>query len=270
MLEVVSALFVFVVGAMVLLLVRGGSRLRVVPPLTVDRARPPLGRLFPWMLAALVAAVLIFGVGLMPWISLAISVLIGVSAAILTGFLATRRIARLEFQLADSLDLMVSTLRAGGSLLESLTSAGREAGPALRPLLHELVERIQFGEQPREALADLEARIPLESFRLFTFTLATHWEGGGSLATTLSNVGRTIRDRVTVVRRVRAQAVETQVSVIGVLVITYGLALLMWHNYPDRFGAFAGSELGSRFIAASILMQGVGLFWITRLTKIEV
>ena len=91
-----------------------------------------------------------------------------------------------------------------------------------------------------------------------------------SLATTLSNVGRTIRDRVDVKRRVRSQAVETQVSVVAVLVITYGLAAMMWNNYPDRFLTFATSELGSMFIGLSIFLQAVGLFWISRISRIEV
>ena len=136
--------------------------------------------------------------------------------------------------------------------------------------MHELIERIRLGERPESVLTSLEERVPLESLRLFTFTLGAHWQGGGSLATTLSNVGRTIRDRFEVARRVRGQAVETEVSVVGVMVVTYSLALLMWNNYPDRVELFATSELGSMFIGFTIVMQGFGIFWISRVTRIEV
>ena len=57
---------------------------------------------------------------------------------------------------------------------------------------------------------------------------------------------------------------------IGVLVVTYGLALLMWFNYPERMQLFATSQLGSMFIGVTILLQGIGLLWIARMTKIEV
>ena len=58
--------------------------------------------------------------------------------------------------------------------------------------------------------------------------------------------------------------------VVAVLVITYGLAAMMWNNYPDRFLTFATSELGSMFIGLSIFLQAVGLFWISRISRIEV
>lgn len=204
------------------------------------------------------------------WIAAAIGAVAAVSLSLLLGMLVARKLSQLELQLANAIDIMVSTLRAGGGLSDALDGAAGEAQSPLRGFLYELIERIRLGERSEVVLASLEQRIPLESFRLFTFTLAAHWQGGGSLATTLSNVGRAIRDRVDVVRRVRSQAVETQVSVVGVMVVTYGLALLMWQNYPERVQTFAESEIGSMFIGASILLQAIGLFWISNMTKIEV
>ena len=213
---------------------------------------------------------LILGTGMLAWIAAAIGVVAAVLVHLLLATIVARKLAQIELQLANAIDLMVSSLRSGGGLSDALEGAAREAKQPLRGYLLELIQRIRLGERPEVVLASLEQRIPLESLRLFTFTLAAHWQGGGSLATTLSNVGRAIRDRVDVVRRVRSQAVETQVSVVGVLVVTYGLALLMWQNYPERVQLFAESELGSMFIGLSILLQGIGLFWISTMTKIEV
>ncbi len=226
--------------------------------------------LIPWVVGPLVAGIVVMTNDIVPWIAVAIGGVAAVSTSILIQFIAAQRVARLESQLADSVDLMVSTLRAGGGLTDALSSAAQEAGRPLRGYLHELIERIRLGERPESVLTSLEERVPLESLRLFTFTLGAHWQGGGSLATTLSNVGRTIRDRFEVARRVRGQAVETEVSVVGVMVVTYSLALLMWNNYPDRVELFATSELGSMFIGFTIVMQGFGIFWISRVTRIEV
>ena len=274
MVEVLVVLLIFVAVAFIVLAVRGGRvsveaddavRPAVAPEMM---ARPNM--LLPWVVGLVVVAALKVGVGVPLWISVAIGVAVGIGVGILLRFLARRWVNKLEFQLADGIDLIVMTLRAGGSLPMALTTAARESKRPLRSYLNELVERIRIGERPELVLADLEDRIPLESFRLFSYALAAHWEGGGSLASTLSNVGRTIRDRVDLARRVSAQAVETQVSVLGVLAITYGLALLMWNNYPDRVDKFISSEIGSGFIALTIFLQGLGLFWISRMTKIEV
>ena len=105
---------------------------------------------------------------------------------------------------------------------------------------------------------------------MFAFTLGAHLDSGGSAATSLAEIARAIRDRIDVIRRSNSQSAETQASVVGILAITYGLALLMWNNYPDRVDKFISSEIGSGFIALTIFLQGLGLFWISRMTKIEV
>ena len=274
MIIALSVLLILVLLAIVLLLVRGGGdeedavqyELEPAPSSPFLRRYP----LLPWIVGLTTAAVLGFVVSLIPWIACAIGLLAGIAVRVGIDAWKARQAARFELQLANGLDLIVGSLRAGAGVTEALTTAARQARGALRSSLSELIERIRIGDDPLATLSDLEAQYPLESFRLFTFTLAAHWEGGGSLASTLSNVGSTIRDRVSVRRRVSAQAVETQVSVLGILVITYALALLMWNNYPDRLESFTTSELGSMFVALTILLQAVGMFWIARMTRIEV
>src|ERR1041384_260997 len=91
---------------------------------------------------------------------------------------------------------MVGSLRAGASLLAAFESALEEVGPPLRPYFQEVAGRLRLGDEPRRALRDLQRNVPLETFRLFAPSLTVHWEVGGSLATTLSTVGQTVRDRI--------------------------------------------------------------------------
>ena len=59
------------------------------------------------------------------------------------------------------------------------------------------------------------ARVPLETFRLFSAALTVHQEVGGSLAPTLATVGRIIRDRIELTRRVRSLTVQSRASTAG-------------------------------------------------------
>ncbi|MEM9799948.1 MAG: type II secretion system F family protein [Planctomycetota bacterium] len=204
------------------------------------------------------------------WIGAAAGLLAFVIGRVVATVIVARREARIELRLADAIDLLVSALRAGSSLPEALDSAALSARTPGAETFEELSDRVRVGEPHESVLADIDRRFDLESVRVFTFTLAAHWEGGGSLATSLSNVGRSIRDRVDVTRRVQSQSIETQASVVGVLVITYGLALLMWSNYPARVETFVGSDIGSMFIALSIALQAIGLVWISSMTRVEV
>jgi tight adherence protein B len=143
----------------------------------------------------------------------------------------------------------------------------QDARPPLRPYLQEVVGRVRLGDDPREVIMALAEEVPLDTFRLFSMSLAVHWEVGGSLASTLATVGRTIRDRIELDRRVRAQSIEAHASVAAVLGITYILAYLMWQAGPERMEAFVRSGLGNHLVALVIGLQAVGLIWMSRVSR---
>jgi tight adherence protein B len=202
-------------------------------------------------------------------ISAASGVLIAVVANLFEEQQATEQEALIEAQLASAIGLLVGALRAGSSLLAAFESAIQETGAPLRPYFLEVAGRIRLGDDPRAAVSDLQNRVPIESFRLFGTALAIHWDVGGSLATTLSTVGQTIRDRVELGRRVRAQGVEANASVAVVLLITYGLAFLMWRTNPARMEAFAVMPIGVLLITGAVMLQAVGIIWMARLSRSE-
>jgi tight adherence protein B len=206
-------------------------------------------------------------IGMPVEVAVAGGVLAGVFAHLVEDFIADQRAAAIEAQLAAAIYLMVSSLRAGASLLAAFESALEEVGPPLRPYFQEVAGRIRLGDDPRSAVSDLQRNVPLETFRLFATSLAVHWEVGGSLATTLSTVGQTVRDRIELSRRVRAQGVESQASVAVVLVIAYVLAFLMWRTNPDRLEAFVQTGIGTLIVAAVITLQAIGLLWMARLNR---
>jgi tight adherence protein B len=214
-----------------------------------------------------VALVLSFAVGLPLDVSAAAGALFGVMTHLAEEYHGEQQASIIETQLATAIYLMVGSLRAGASLLSAFESALEEVGPPLRPYFQEVAGRIRLGDDPRAAVSDLQVHVPLETFRLFATSLAIHWEVGGSLATTLSTVGRTVRDRIELARRVRAQSVEAHASVGVVLLITYILGFLMWRTNPDRLNAFLGSSIGTMVVAGVIGMQAVGLIWMSRLNK---
>lgn len=200
-------------------------------------------------------------------VAAAAGLLFGVFAHLIEDFLAAQKAEAIEAQLAAAIYLMVGSLRAGASLLAAFESALEEVGPPLRPYFQEVAGRIRLGDDPRSAVSDLQRNVPLETFRLFATSLAVHWEVGGSLATTLSTVGQTVRDRIELSRRVRAQGVESQASVAVVLIIAYVLAFLMWRTNPDRLEAFVQTGIGTVIVAGVITLQAVGLVWMARLNR---
>ena len=212
-------------------------------------------------------ALMWLAVGLPIEVAAALGLLFGVFAHLVEDFIAGQQSAAIEAQLAAAIYLMVGSLRAGASLLAAFESALEEVGPPLRPYFQEVAGRIRLGDDPRSAVSDLQRNVPLETFRLFATSLAVHWEVGGSLATTLSTVGQTVRDRIELSRRVQAQGIESQASVAVVLGIAYVLAFLMWRTNPDRLEAFVQTGIGTVIVAGVITLQAVGLVWMSRLSR---
>jgi Flp pilus assembly protein TadB len=221
------------------------------------------------------AAVAVLGLGLWLFANWAGAfclalVLIGwIATSIALGAITKRRAIRLETQLAEAIDLIVGALHAGAGTLDALDSAARESREPLRSHLKDLVGAIRLGDSPQDALEDLYRAVPLESYRLFSFTLSVHEETGGSLAPTLTMVARSIRDNVDLKRRIHAETTQAHASVFGIIAITYGIALVTWRTHPDRMEGFVNDYLGIRIIAAAVVLQALGLFWMTRMTKIR-
>lgn len=241
--------------------------LREETPVEPARAFPPRYRWVAPAAGCLFAALLWFGTRLPGEVAVAAGVLVGVLAYLVEEYVAGQQEAKIEAQLAASIDLLVGSLRAGASLLAAFESALQESDPPLRPYFQEVAGRIRLGDDPRTAVTDLQIRVPLETFRLFATSLAIHWEVGGSLATTLSTVGRTVRDRIELSRRVRAQGVESHASVAVILAISYVLGFLMWRTNPDRLEAFVDTGFGRTTVAGVIALQAVGLVWMSRLSR---
>jgi Flp pilus assembly protein TadB len=139
----------------------------------------------------------------------------------------------------------------------------------LKPQLDEVLGRIRYGDDAQAVLQALEQRVPLETFRLFTSALSVHWETGGSLAATLSTVGRVIRDRIEVQRRIRSFSNQARLSTIAVLVVTYFIALIIWRNDPERMRQFLATLVGQYLVAGAIVLQAVGLVWASTISRLR-
>ncbi|MDX1926559.1 MAG: type II secretion system F family protein [Pirellulaceae bacterium] len=224
-------------------------------------------RYLPWAVSVLLAVSLwlVFGWSL-PYAG-ATALVVGLLGSQLEGFLAKRHEARLENQLADAIDIMVGALGAGAGVGAAIESAITETTSPLRPLLVEMSGRIRLGDDPIEVFRSLAEKIPLETFLLFSSALSVHWEVGGRLAPTLATVGRTIRDRIDVSRRIQSNIAQSQFSTFAILGLIYLIALIVWRNGPEAMQDFVNSSVGSWFIAGSIVMQAVGIFWMDVISK---
>ncbi len=180
-----------------------------------------------------------------------------------------RKLLRVEGDLADAVDLLVGALRAGAGLGAAVDNAVTNLPLPLRTLFDDMGRRLRLGDEPARIFAEPAERVPVPSFQLFGLSLGTQWEAGGNLAPALALVGRSIRDRVALSRRVGTQSTSALASVVGIAVITYGIGVLMWLWEPRQVEVFLATSLGSVLVSAALLLQAFGLLWIRALVRIR-
>ena len=247
----------------------GGAETRRIGAIGSPRSIFRRRRYVIWIVGLLAAAIVFLVLG---W-ALVFAVSVGVICALLArqaeSLWLVRQTARIELQLADAIDLMIGALGAGAGVMVALESAVRESPKPLRTPLEEMVARIRLGDAPQTAFAGLHQRVPLETFLLFSSALAVQWETGGSLAPTLATVGRTIRDRVELSRRIRSNTVQSQLSTMAVLGVTYFLALVFWRSNPGQMREFLDTRIGQWMVAGSILLQALGIVWMSAVSRMK-
>lgn len=229
-----------------------------------------LSRRFRWLvlLCSLIFwGIMVAGVGL-PWsYGSAFTVLFMLIMWQVEDWWFQYRLRKTEQQLAASIDMMVSAVKSGVSLQAAMESAMRYSRAPWKQELQEVVGRIRYGDNPIEVLNDLSQRIPLETVRLFAQTLAVNWSAGGRLSQTLANVGRTIRDRMELTQRMHAMTTQARLSIISVIGVTYFIAAMMWRNDPERMSDFLQSLVGQGMVTTAIVLQAVGIVWISWLSR---
>lgn len=228
----------------------------------------PIETLLPWIMGivALVLALLFIPMG--TFFAISVGFLFWVIGVLIRSSLVSRRILKLEQQLSEAIDHMVTSLHAGIGIIDALGGAERDARKPLKPYLSQFLLRLRLGDDPPSVCREMADVLPLESFRLFYYALGVQWEGGGNLAPTLATTGRFIRDRVELGRRVRAQSTEARFSVLAILGLTYFLALLMWNMDSDRVESFLSHHWGHWLTAFGVFMQALGAAWIARMSRV--
>lgn len=218
----------------------------------------PFGLILGWLTGA-------------PWnITIGLMVVAGFIGMELDAWIYQWRLMRMESQLADAIDVLVASVSSGASIQASLRQASEYAPMPLRREILEMVARLRLGDSPPDVFDLLRIRVPTETFRLFSTTLTVNWQVGGELAETLSAIGSTIRDRLTIARQLRTLSTQGTLTTLTVLGVVWFMAAMMWQADPPRFISFLLSTVGSWLITVCLLLQGIGVALVSRISRPKV
>ena len=186
------------------------------------------------------------------------------------GFKRGRRRKAFTASLPDTLQLMSGSLSAGLSLAQSVDTVVREGTEPISSEFKRVLIETRLGVGLEDALEGVAERYDSKDFHWVVMAINIQRQVGGNLAELLDTVAGTMREREYMRRQVAALAAEGKLSawVLGGLPPAF-LVYLLIANRTYVMPLFT-EPLGWLMLGGAAFWLGVGVFWMSRLVKVEV
>jgi len=244
----------------------------------LERADLPL-RVGEWAVLRAVAVVvgvsggvfLIHGGSISTFIGSCLGALVGVVLPVLfLKFAAARRANKFETQLPDVLTLVASSLSTGFSLLQALDAVARDADePSAKEFSRALAET-RIGAELNESLDHLADRMDSKNMRWTGMAIDIQRQVGGNLGETLRNTAATLRERQALSRHVKALAAEGKLSAYILIALPFGLFFYMLIANRKYVALLWTDPIGMGMSAGGLISMAIGIFWMSKVVKVEV
>ncbi len=166
---------------------------------------------------------------------------------------AKKRLALLEEQLPDAVELMVRSLRVGHPFVATLQIVSREIPDPLGTEMGLISDEASYGRDVGEALKTLAERVDMQDLRFLAVAVTIQQTSGGNLAEILEGLSKVIRSRFKLFRKVKAITAEAKWS--GAFLSGFPLGALVMINIiqPNYYDEVKDTAV---FIPACLVVAG--------------
>jgi tight adherence protein B len=181
-----------------------------------------------------------------------------------------RRFNKFEEELPEALDMMVSSLRAGNSLVSALRMVAFESPTPIGPEFRICFDEQNYGLELRNAMENLVARVPLQDLRIVVTAILIQKESGGNLAEVLDKASFVIRERFRLRRQVRVHTAQGRLTgwILTLLPVVLGIGL--YFISPETISVLWTRAIGIKLLYAAGIMTIAGGLIIRRIVNMEV
>jgi tight adherence protein B len=181
----------------------------------------------------------------------------------------SRRQKKFNGQLADALNLIVTTLRSGFSFMQSLKVIATDMPAPISEEFGRLLQEVNLGLSLEDAFNNLTRITESQDLDLVATCVLIQSEAGGNLAEILEKVSQTIRERFKIQGDVRALTAQGRFTgwMIGFLPVI--LAFLINLINPGYITILFTHPIGKIMILTAIIMESLGAFIIKKIVTIE-
>lgn len=232
----------------------------------------PISRLMlASLLLGLLALAMLWSLGRQPLsLGLAAGLIAGALPWLYLARLRSQRLAKMEVQLPEALDLMCRALRSGHAFPSALQMVGDEMADPIATEFKAVHDEVNFGVSLQQALANLTERVPLTDLRYFVVSVMIQRESGGNLTEVLGNLSRLIRERLKLVAKVRVLSSEGRLSAWILALMPFVLAALMNIFNPKFMSPLWTDPIGIDIVTYMLLLMAFGVLMLRSIVRIRV
>lgn len=181
-----------------------------------------------------------------------------------------KREAAFVEQLADTLAILASSLRAGYSFLQALDTVSKEIGEPSAGEFQRVVAEIRLGRPVEDALMAMAERIESDDLKWAVIAINVQRQVGGNLAEVLDIVANTVRERAYIHRQVKVLSAEGRLSVWILSALPFLLFLYIAIVNPEYVKPLFTTTPGLVMLIGGGTLMGMGIWVMSRVVKIDV
>ena len=202
--------------------------------------------------------------------ALPVGLLLGSTPFLFVFYKRNKRLALFQQGMPEALDLMVSALRAGHSLVAALGSVARECADPVGCEFRACFDEQNYGLELKTALDNLINRVPLQDLRIFATAIMIQKESGGNLAEVLDKTSHVIRERFRLRRQVGVHTAQGRMTgwVLTLLPIVLGIALYFVN--PEMMSILWKNQIGIKLLWSASIMIVIGGLIIRKIVNMDV
>ncbi|MFL6725374.1 MAG: type II secretion system F family protein [Sphingomicrobium sp.] len=183
---------------------------------------------------------------------------------------ATRIRKKMQEQFPVALDVFVRGLRAGHPIAAALDLLTVEMPDPIGTQFGLAVDEVTYGAELRDALQNMAERWNLDDMRMFVVSLSVQNETGGNLAEILENLSKVIRERQSMMMKVRALSSEGRMTAIMLTVLPIFTFCLLFLVNPSFFLDVANDPWFVPGFIILIALYFTGFFTIRKMVDLKV
>jgi tight adherence protein B len=181
-----------------------------------------------------------------------------------------KRIHKFNDQLQDMITTIISSMRAGYSFNQALKSVAEESSFPMNEEIETVLREMQYGINMEDSLHRLYERLPSKDLDIMIQAILIQRQVGGNLATILSMIVNTIRERQKIQAQIKALTAQGRMSGVVIGLLPFALGVILYLIQPAYIGILFTDKIGIMFLSVALGSGILGFFLIQKIIKIEV